>query len=114
MFEIRHRNAPGNIQDLFQDISNIHSYNTRYCLKKTFTHKVLDSQFKGISFFRIGRKIWNKMPISVRKLTKLPFKRNIKQTLFEILAASEDCYIDLPVIVLKVKLNIFLLVCIHF
>ena len=30
MFEIRHRNAPGNIQDLFQDISNIHSYNTPY------------------------------------------------------------------------------------
>ena len=28
MFEKRHRNAPGNIQDLFQDISDIHSYNT--------------------------------------------------------------------------------------
>ena len=34
MFEIRHSNAPGNIQDLFQDISDIHSYNTRLlCLK---------------------------------------------------------------------------------
>ena len=34
MFEIRHSNAPGNIQDLFQDISDIHSYNTRFlCLK---------------------------------------------------------------------------------
>ena len=30
----------------------------------------------------------------------------IKQTLFEILA-SEDCYIDLPEIVEKVKLNLF-------
>ena len=29
MFEISHRNAPSNIQDLFQDISDIHSYNTR-------------------------------------------------------------------------------------
>ena len=28
MFDIRHRNAPRNIQDLFQDISNIHPYNT--------------------------------------------------------------------------------------
>ena len=28
MFEIRHSNAPGNIQDIFQDISDIHSYNT--------------------------------------------------------------------------------------
>ena len=34
------------------------------------------------------------------------FKRKIKQTLFEILA-SEDCYIDLPEIVQKVKLNLF-------
>ena len=29
MFDIRHRNAPRNIRDLFQDISNIHPYNTR-------------------------------------------------------------------------------------
>ena len=28
MFDIRHRNAPINIRDLFQDISNIHPYNT--------------------------------------------------------------------------------------
>ena len=47
MFEIRHRNAPGNIQDLFQDISDIHSYNTRSpVLNNFYTHKVLDSQFK--------------------------------------------------------------------
>ena len=30
IFEIRHRNAPSNIhRDLFQDISDIHCYNTR-------------------------------------------------------------------------------------
>ena len=49
MFEIRHRNVPGNIQDLFQDISDIHSYNTRSSVSNNFyvyTHKVLDSQFK--------------------------------------------------------------------
>ena len=49
------------------------------------------------------------MPVSLRKLSKMPFffnKRKIKQTLFEILA-SEDCYIDLPEIVQKVKLNLF-------
>ena len=28
MFEIRHRNVPRSIRDLFEDISNIHSYNT--------------------------------------------------------------------------------------
>ena len=47
------------------------------------------------------------MPVSLRKLSKNAFKkRKIKQTLFEILA-SEDCYIDLPEIVQKVKLNLF-------
>ena len=36
MFEIRHSNAPGNIQDLFQDISDIHSYNTRSSASNNF------------------------------------------------------------------------------
>ena len=47
-----------------------------------------------------------KMSETLRKLSKNAFKRKIKQTLFEILA-SEDCYIDLPEIVQKVKLNLF-------
>ena len=46
------------------------------------------------------------MPMSLRILPKTVFKRKIKQTLIEILA-SEDCYIDLPVIIQKVKLNLF-------
>jgi hypothetical protein len=45
MFEIRHRNAPGNIQDLFQDISDILTILDPLS-QITFTHKVLDSQFK--------------------------------------------------------------------
>ena len=46
------------------------------------------------------------MPMSLRKLPKTVLKRKIKQTLFEILA-SEDYYIDLPVVIQKVKLNLF-------
>ena len=57
------------------------------------------------SFSRIGTKIWNEMPLSLRKLPQIVFKRKIKQILFEILA-SEDCYIDLPVIIQKVKLKL--------
>ena len=44
--------------------------------------------------------------MSLRKLAKNVFKRKMRQILFEILA-SEDCYIDLPVIIEKVKLNLF-------
>ena len=36
MFEKGHRNAPGNIQDLFQDISKIHSYHTRSSVSNNF------------------------------------------------------------------------------
>ena len=50
MFEIRHNNAPGNIQDLFQDISDIHSYNTRSSASNNFYTQVPDSQFKCIHF----------------------------------------------------------------
>ena len=46
------------------------------------------------------------MPVSSRKLSKNAFKRKIKQIRFEILV-SEHCYIDLPEIVQKVKLNLF-------
>ena len=106
MFEIRHRNAPGNIQDLFQDISDIHSYNTQSSALNNFYTQSSRPSIQVNSFSRIGTKIWNKMPMSLRILPKTVFKSKIKQTLFEILA-SEDCYIDLPVIIQKVKLNLY-------
>ena len=106
MFEIRHRNAPGNIQDLFQDISNIHSYNTRSSVSNNFYTQSSRLSIQANSFSRMGTKIWNEMPMSLRKLPKNVFKRKMKQILFEILT-SEDCYIDVPVIIQKVKLNLF-------
>ena len=114
MFEIRHSNAPGNIQNLFQDISDIHSYNTRSSASNNFYTQSSRLSIQVNSFSRIGTKIWNEMPVSLRKLSKNAFKRKIKQTLFEILA-SEDCYIDLTEIVQKVKLNLFSsqLICNH-
>ena len=46
MFEIRHRNAPGNIQDLFQDILIFILRALDPLSQITFTHNVPDSQFK--------------------------------------------------------------------
>ena len=102
-------NTPRNTQDLFQDISDIHSYITRSSASNNFYTQSSRLSIQVNSFSRIGTKIWNEMPVSLRKLSKMPFffnKRKIKQTLFEILA-SEDCYIDLPEIVQKVNLNLF-------
>ena len=36
MFELRQSNSAGNIQDLFQDISDIHSYNARSSASNNF------------------------------------------------------------------------------
>ena len=39
MFDVRNTTAPSNIQDLFQDISNVHSYNTRSSTSNNFYTK---------------------------------------------------------------------------
>ena len=61
MFEIRHRNAPENIQDLFQDISDIHSHNTRSSVSNNFYTQCSRLSIQVNSFSRIGTKIWNEM-----------------------------------------------------
>lgn len=54
MFDIRHRNAPRNIRDLFQDISNIHSYNTRSSASNNFYTQSSRLSIQLNSFSRIG------------------------------------------------------------
>ena len=71
MFEIRHRNAPGNIQDLSQDISNIHSYNTQSSVSNNFYTQSSRLSIQANSFSRIGTKIWNEMPMSLRNFKKM-------------------------------------------
>ena len=62
MFEIRHNNAPGNIQDLFQDISDIHSYNTRSSASNNFYTQSSRLSIQVNSFSRTGIEIWDEMP----------------------------------------------------
>ena len=78
MFDIRHRNAPINIRDLFQDISNIYPYNTRSSASYNFYTQSSRLSIQLNSFSRIGTKIWNEMPLSLRNLSKHDFKRKIK------------------------------------
>ena len=78
MYDIRHRNAPRNIWDLFQDISNIHSYNTRSSTSNNFYTESSRLSIQLNSFSRIGTTIWNEMPFTLRNLSKYDFKRKIK------------------------------------
>ena len=104
MFDIRSRNAPRNIRDLFEDISNIHSYNTRSSASNNFYIQSSRLSIQLNSFSRIGTTIWNEMPLTLRNLSKNNFKRKIKRKLFDILT-SDDSYLDIRNIIQKVKFS---------
>ena len=82
-FEIRHSNAPGNIQDLFQDISDNHStYNTRSSASNNFYPQSSRLSNQVNSVLESEQKYGMKMSVFLRKLSKNALKRKIKQTLF--------------------------------
>ena len=70
MYDIRHRNTPRNIGDLFQDISNIYSYNTRSCASNNFYTQSSRLSIQLNSFSRIGTTIWSEMPLTLGNLSK--------------------------------------------
>ena len=51
MFETRHRNALGNSQDVFQDISDIHAYNTWSSISNNFHTKFLTLNSRKLIFW---------------------------------------------------------------
>jgi len=102
MFDVRNRTAPSKIQDLFQDVSNVHSYNTRSSTSNNFYTKPSRLSIQVNSFSRTGVKVWNAIPQELRNLSKNAFKRKLKQILFSILA-SQDSYIDLSEIEQHIK-----------
>ena len=69
-FYIRHRNAPRNIRDLFQDISNIHPYYTRTSASHNFYTQSSRLSIQLNSFSRIGTQIWNEMPLNIKESFK--------------------------------------------
>ena len=85
----------------FQDISNIHLYDTHSSTSNNFYTKPSRLSVQANSFSRIGVKVWNEIPQALRNLSKNTFKRKlIKQILFNILG-SQDSYIDLSQIIKK-------------
>ena len=102
MFDVRNRTAPSNIQDLFQDISNVHSYNTRSSASNNFYTKPSRLSVQANSFSRIGVKVWNAIPQALRNLSKNALKRKLKQILFIILGSQDFCT-DLSEIIKNLK-----------
>ena len=102
MFDVRNRTAPSNIQDLFQDISNVYSYNTHSSASNNFYTKPSKLSVQANSFSRIGVKVWNAMPQALRNLSKNALKRKLKQILFIILGSQDFCT-DLSEIIKNLK-----------
>ena len=57
MFDIRHKNVPYSIQELFQDISQIHSFNTQSSASNNFCKQSSRLSSQQHSFSRIGTKV---------------------------------------------------------
>ena len=95
MFDVRNRTAPSNIQALFQDISNVHSYNTRSSASNDFSSNPCRLSVQANCFSRTGVKVWNEIPQALKNLSKNAFKKGL-----------QDSYIDLSEIYLRLKVLI--------
>ena len=94
MHYIRDRKVPSNILKLFSDTTSIHSYNTRSSLANKFYIKKSRLEIQKRAFSRVGAKILNEMPASLRELYKKPFQTKFHSFLLDILKKHDD-YIDI-------------------
>ena len=76
MHDVRNRKVPNNILNLFSATASIHSYNTRSSSANKFYIKKSRLEVHKRAFSRVGAKVWNEMPASLRKLPKNTSKRN--------------------------------------
>ena len=70
MHDVKNRAAPVNILNLFQNTSDIHSYNTRSSKSNNFYIKQSKLEIQRKSFSYVGAKWWNEVPSCIRELPK--------------------------------------------
>ena len=73
MHDVCHERAPRNITDLFIDTKSIHSYNTRSSASHNFYIKPSKLQIQLKAFSRLGARIWNEIPTSLRDKSRSMF-----------------------------------------
>ena len=86
---------PEAFSNLFIEPSQVHSYDTRFSETSGLYIKYSRTNHLKYSFSRIGARIWNSIPLSIRVHPKLKFKASSHQLLLYILEL-EDTYIDTP------------------
>ena len=102
MQDVRNALAPPNICNLFTNTTTIHSYNTRSATSNNFYIKRSRLEIQKRAFSRMGAKLWNEMPASLKKLPRNLFKKKIKSILLNVFN-EEDSFIDINAIISMVK-----------
>lgn len=68
MHDIRNPREPSNILNLFSETTSIHSFNTWSCSSNNVYIKKSRLDIQKRAFSRVGAKIWNEIPVSLREL----------------------------------------------
>ena len=104
MHDVSTASAPINICNLFTKTTSVHAYNTRSSTSENFYIKASRLEIKKNAFSRMGAKLWNEIPSSLRELPKKSFKLRIKNKLLSVLE-DEDSFIDICRIISKLKFH---------
>ena len=67
MFDINENTAPRNILNMFSRISSVHSYKTRSSASAHFYTEESRINATRNAFSRVGVKIWNGIPATLKK-----------------------------------------------
>ena len=81
MFDVSTNKAPRNIRNMFVEIKDVHSYNTRSNTVGNFFCKFSRIELQKRSFSRAGVKLWNKIPLRLKNLSRTNFKKEFQQLL---------------------------------
>ena len=99
MHDVYNNVTPSKISNLLVTFtSEIHTYNTRSISSEMYHVKYSRTKQRRCSFSRIGVKVWNCIPLKIRKLSKNNLKKEMKSSLRDI-SCEEDSYLDTPSII---------------
>jgi len=102
MHDRRNQKVASNILKLFSDTTSIHSYNTWSSSANKFYVKESRLEIQKRAFSRVGAKIWNEMPASLRELPKKHLQTKLHSFRFDIPKKHDD-YIDISQITSALK-----------
>ena len=101
-YDINTSSAPINISNLFSKISSIHSYGKHSSTSEHFYTKKSALNVQSKAFSRVGIKIWNGIPTSLKNSSINSFKKSIGAKLIEFLE-TENSYVTIDTLINRMK-----------